>query len=253
MRVGAITKERAELRLHTEIQRIDLDLARRANPHPLFRDCAARYLAQSRDKNSIETIRIHVGLLMRHLGTLEPHQIHDATLAPFIAARLADCARATTINRSLEVVRTILNRSARSYRDDDRLPWLNTLPPMITMLPESRRQPYPITWEEQDDLFPRLPVHLQRMALFAVDTGLRDSNVCGLRWNWEVAGARGRSKCVRDSLRRFQVKAYARRDPQRRSVVDHPDSTRPECGVGVSASRAANRNDEQQRLAACAS
>ena len=58
---------------------------------------------------------------------------------------------------------------------------------MITMLPESRRLPYPITWEEQDDLFPRLPVHLQRMVLFAVNTGLRDSNVCGLQWNWEVA------------------------------------------------------------------
>ena len=36
------------------------------------------------------------------------------------------------------------------------------------LLPESRRQPYPITWEEQDALFPRLLVHLQRMVLFAV-------------------------------------------------------------------------------------
>lgn len=187
MRVGAITQERAELRLDAEMQRIDLELARRATPRPLFRDCSARYLAQSRDKNSIETIRVHVGLLMQHLGSLEPHQIHDATLAPFIAARLEEGASATNINRSLEVVRTILNRSARSYRDDDGLPWLNALPPMITRLPESRRLPYPITWEEQDDLFPRLPVHLQRMVLFAVNTGLRDSNVCGLRWNWEVA------------------------------------------------------------------
>jgi len=25
------------------------------------------------------------------------------------------------------------------------------------------------------------------MALFAVNTGLRDSNVCGLRWSWEVS------------------------------------------------------------------
>ena len=55
-----------------------------------------------------------------------------------------------------------------------------------TMVPESRRPPYPITWDEQDRLFPRLPAHLQRMALFAVNTGLRDSNVCGLQWTWEV-------------------------------------------------------------------
>ena len=48
MRVGAITQEVAELRLHAEMQRIDLDLVRRANPRPLFRDCAARAIWRSR-------------------------------------------------------------------------------------------------------------------------------------------------------------------------------------------------------------
>lgn len=94
------------------MQRIDLDLARRVKPRPLFHDCAARHLAQSHDRNSIETIRVHVRLLMRHLGLLEPQQIHDATFAPFLAARLAGVASATIINRSLEGVRTILDRSA---------------------------------------------------------------------------------------------------------------------------------------------
>ncbi len=55
------------------------------------------------------------------------------------------------------------------------------------MLSEKPRWPYPITWQEQDALFRRLPAHLARMALFAVNTGLRDSNVCGLQWQWEVA------------------------------------------------------------------
>ena len=40
-------------------------------------------------------------------------------MEPFVRARLADGASATTINRSLEVVRTILNRAAGSYRDAD--------------------------------------------------------------------------------------------------------------------------------------
>ena len=60
------------------------------------------------------------------------------------------------------------------------------VPPLITKLRESRRAPYPITWEEQDRLFPKLPTRLARMALFAVNTGLRESNVCGLQWIWEV-------------------------------------------------------------------
>jgi integrase len=65
------------------------------------------------------------------------------------------------------------------------------------MLPESRRPPYPMTWDEQDRLFPRLPSHLQRMALFAVNTGLREGNVCGLQWIWEVPlPAYGRSVFV---------------------------------------------------------
>lgn len=61
------------------------------------------------------------------------------------------------------------------------------MPPLISMLPENPRLPYPLTWKEQDELFRRLPTHLGRMALFAVNTGLRDSNVCGLQWTWEVA------------------------------------------------------------------
>ena len=51
--------------------------------------------------------------------------------------------------------------------------------PLITMLPENPRSP--ITWQEQDALFRRLPAHLARMTLFAVNTGLRDINLYGLR------------------------------------------------------------------------
>jgi hypothetical protein len=67
----------------------------------------------------VEAIRIHVRLLLPELAHLDPHQVHDGSLAPFISKRMAAGASATTINRSLEIVRTILNRAARSYRDDD--------------------------------------------------------------------------------------------------------------------------------------
>ena len=103
-----------------------------------------------------------------------------------MADRVASAVTATTINRSLEVVRTILTRAARSYRDDDGRPWLETMAPLISMLQETPRTPYPITWDEQGRLFSRLPAHLASMVLFAVNTGLRESNVCGLEWAWEV-------------------------------------------------------------------
>jgi integrase len=137
-------------------------------------------------KKSAEDIAWHVRLLIPFLGELQLQHVHDETLEPFVKARQASGVAGTTINRSLEVVRTILNRSSRVYRDKEGRPWLEAPVPLITMQPESRRQPYPITWEEQDRLFPLLPAHLGRMVLFAVNTGLRDSNVCKLQWTWEV-------------------------------------------------------------------
>jgi integrase len=183
---GAITQEQAEERLRVEMARVEYERERKAHARPTFADCAARYMAQSRDKRSVDVIKWHVQLLGCHIGTLEPQRVHDATLEPFIMNRLEHGASATTINRSLEVVRTILNRAARSYRDADGRPWLDAVPPLITMLPENPRLPYPLSWKEQDLLFRRLPTHLARMALFAINTGLRDSNLCGLQWTWEV-------------------------------------------------------------------
>ena len=185
-RLGRITQNEAEQILNLEIERLDIELNRKAHARPLFRHCAARYLGESKNKRSAETIAWHVQLLLRYFGDLEPEQIHDETLQPFIDSRQRGGASATSVNRSLEVVRTILNRAARAYRDEDGRPWLERVPPLISRLPESRRSPCPITWEEQDDLFQRLPGHLQRMVLFTVNTGLRSSNVCGLRWTWEV-------------------------------------------------------------------
>src|SRR5437867_4805117 len=187
LRVGAVTQEQAEERLRVEMARIEYERERKAHARPTFADCAARYVAQSRGKRSIDVIKRHVQLLARYVGKLEPQQIHDATLEPFIKDRLSQGASATTINRTLEVVRTILNRAARSYRDADGRPWLDAIPPLISMLPEDPRLPYPLSWDEQDRLFRQLPSHLARMALFAINTGLRQSNLCGLQWTWELA------------------------------------------------------------------
>lgn len=185
-RLGCISQRKAERWLRAEIHRIEGDLERKAYLRPRFMDCSARYLSESRFKRSAKVIEWHVELLNSHIGQLEIDRVHDGTVAPFVAARLAAGVSATTINRSLEIVRTILNRAARVYRDEDGRPWLNVLPPLISMLPETPRHPYPLTWEEQDRLFRLLPPHLCQMALFAVNTGLRDSNLCGLMWQWEV-------------------------------------------------------------------
>jgi hypothetical protein len=55
------------------------------------------------------------------------------------------------------------------------------------MLPDTRkRPPYPLNWDEQQNLFSALPPQLAEMALFAVNTGCRDAEICKLQWDWEV-------------------------------------------------------------------
>ena len=185
-RLGAVGDQEAEDRLHQEIARVEAELHEKANRRPRFSDCAAQYLFDSRGKRRVSDSARHVRQLLAYVGTLEPRQVHDGTLRTFVADRLSVGVSPTTINHGLKVVRTILNRAARVYRDDEGQPWLDCVPPQITFLPESRRPPYPITWQEQDRLFPRLPAHLGRMALFAINTGLRAGNVCSLQWSWEV-------------------------------------------------------------------
>jgi integrase len=77
--------------------------------------------------------------------------------------------------------------AATEWIDDHGLTWLQ-VSPKIRLLPDTeKRPPYLLSWDEQDRLFKELPRHLANMALFAVNTGCRDGEVCSLKWEWEVA------------------------------------------------------------------
>ena len=79
----------------------------------------------------------------------------------------------------------MLNLAARVWRHDNGMSWLDA-PPLIEMERGPARKPYPLSWDEQDRRFRELPGHLQRIALFKVNTGCRKQEVLQLRWNWEV-------------------------------------------------------------------
>lgn len=184
-RLGAVSQDEAEIWLRQEQNRIDTESKR--SSERLFCDAAERYLleCQRKDVKSIDDIVWHLKMILPFIGTRPLPLIHSGTMDEFRYHRVeVDKVSPTTVNRTLEVVRTVLVRAARVWRGDDGLPWLPSAP-LIEMLPEKRRQPYPITWEQQAKLFAELPPHLQQMALFAVNTGLRDENICGLRWSWE--------------------------------------------------------------------
>jgi integrase len=79
-----------------------------------------------------------------------------------------------------------LNLAARSWRDEHGKTWLETSP-LITMLDlTDARKAYPLSWDEQTHLIKHLRAHHQRMALYKVNTGCREEEVCMLQWEWEV-------------------------------------------------------------------
>lgn len=152
-----------------------------------FDTVAAHYLVTHSEKPSLITEAILLKGIMPYIGHLELHQVHDTTLAPFITARLAQGRAHKTINLALGVVRRILNLASTVWRDDKGLTWLQQAP-AITMLPLTghQREPRPISWGEQRGLLPKLPDHLERMALFVLNTGVRDDVACSLKWEWEI-------------------------------------------------------------------
>lgn len=87
----------------------------------------------------------------------------------------------------MQIVRHILNLAASEWMDEYGLTWLASAPKIKLLSEHDARKPYPLDWEEQDKLFAAIPSHLKDMALFAVNTGCRDQEICKLRWNWEIS------------------------------------------------------------------
>jgi len=87
----------------------------------------------------------------------------------------------------LSRVRRVLRLAAMKWRDENNLTWLDT-PPLLTTLNEraTQRAPYPLTWEQQRLFLAELPDYLHKMALYKVNTGCREQEVCLLRWDYEV-------------------------------------------------------------------
>ena len=151
-----------------------------------FRVAATKYLEENQHKRSLERDARALSSLDPYIGELPLRRVHHDTLQAYIRFRLGAGISPGTINRDLAVVRRILNLSARLWRDESDRPWLDT-PPLIQMQRDpNKREPYPLSVEEQRLLFSELASHLAAMALFKVNTGLREQEVVNLRWMWEV-------------------------------------------------------------------
>ena len=155
-------------------------------PSRTFEQAAAKFVLENQHKRSIGDDVSRLKGLIPWIGDVPVDKLHMGTLQPWLMHRHRSGVSVGTINHGLQVVRRILNLAASEWMDENGLTWLHT-PAKVKLLPNrNKRLPYPLSWDEQTRLFAELPTHLVEMALFAVNTGCRDKEVCSLRWDWEI-------------------------------------------------------------------
>ncbi len=206
--------DEAEALLDAELEKLRKAKLHGERPVYVFHQAAERYLEERQHTANFGFLKRAVLKLMPAIGDMPLCEIHDGTLKPFIQQRIKAGVETrkkdsvtgmfysvrrdikyASINKELEVVRTILISAWRRWRCDlTGKPWIDSAP-ILTMLPTKPNKgspaeshsakTYSLSWDEQDKLFPLLSARLQRMCLFKVNTGTREQEVCQLRWEWE--------------------------------------------------------------------
>lgn len=181
-------------------------------PKRSFKEAAVRFLNENQHKASIDTDAILLKSICPFIGDLTLEQVHIGTLQSFIKAKQEAKLKTKSINNTLELVRHILNVAATEWIDENSLTWL-LVAPKIKLLPvKDARAPFPLSWSEQSRFLEALPVHLNQMARFKVNTGCREQEVCQLRWEWEK-----RVPSLNTSV--FIIPSHINRDGELRQLV----------------------------------
>ncbi|MFI3121684.1 MAG: integrase [Methylococcaceae bacterium] len=150
-----------------------------------FDTAAARFIEEFDHKRSIDRDIDTLKVVMPYIGEMALCKIHSGSFDKFIKDRKQNRITSGTLNRDMAVIRRVLNLSSKLWRDDQGRPWLDTVP-MLPNIQGAKRKPRPITGIEQDKLIKGMPKYLADMTLFALHTGLRDQEICNLKWSHEA-------------------------------------------------------------------
>ncbi|AEG00340.1 tyrosine-type recombinase/integrase [Methylomonas methanica] len=143
-------------------------------PVYLWQEAVIRWLTDS-EKKSIDTDKYHLKWLATYLDDVYLHDIDEALIEKIIAAKLKIAGK-TRVNRTTELVRSILNKAMKEWK------WIDSTPHIRRFKEASHRLRW-LTHEEANRLMGELPEHTKAMALFTLATGLRESNVTHLEWS----------------------------------------------------------------------
>ena len=145
-------------------------------PRRSWNDAVVRWCKEQSHKATAEEDKAKLRWLDQHLGGKELDTINRDMIERISQAKLDDGCSNATVNRTLALVRSILRKCVREWQ------WLDRAP-TVRMLKEPTRRIRYLTHLEADRLLAELPQHLRDMAAFSLASGLRASNVTGLRWS----------------------------------------------------------------------
>ncbi len=157
-------------------------------PRRTWQEAVVRYSEEKAGKTSLNSDLSHFRWLDRYLSDKYLDEISKDLISeitkvrklPYSIARAKGPDRKidpkpATVNRTLEIIRSVL-RLAR-----DEWEWIDHIP-TVKLLKEPTRRVSWITREKAEELLNALPYHSSEMMRFTLETGLRRANVTHLEW-----------------------------------------------------------------------
>ena len=140
-----------------------------------WQDAVTRWLKEKAHKASLRDDRMHLRWLHPHLVDMPLQDITRRVVDGLVEKRLAGGVKPATVNRTMEILRAILQRAVNEWE------WIDKAPKVRT-LEEPKRRVRWLTPQEAEQLISELPEHVAEMARFTLATGLRYRNVRDLEW-----------------------------------------------------------------------
>lgn len=182
---GETELEAAERYLAKRIQEIRSEVVYGERRERTFDEAAGRFIEENGHKRSLDRDIDTLKAVMPYIGQIALQKIHSASLDQYIRDRKVAKISAGTLNRDMAIIRRVLKLCVVMWRDEQGRPWLDSAPLLPTVQGEKRKA-HPLTVVEQERLIVGMPGYLADMALFALHTGLRDQEICGLKWEHEA-------------------------------------------------------------------
>ncbi len=144
-------------------------------PRRAWKEAVVRWLAETAEKATHQEDVKKLRWLDPFLGNLMLDEITLDVIDGIKAEKLKTAGKAT-VNRYLALVRAILLRSRDEWE------WLDKVP-KVKLFKEAPGRERSITVEQAATLLGELPEHQRDVVVFALATGLRQSNALGLEWS----------------------------------------------------------------------